>query len=71
MMISTTAKQEPGILKCLADKYGHQHLVRLLDNCSVGPDRVSVAPRADKYGDVSERLHEKRRDRNEPSGVGE
>jgi hypothetical protein len=35
------------------------------------PDRVSVAPRADKYGDVSERLHEKRRDRNEPSGVGE
>ena len=66
MMILTTANHEPGILKCLADKYGHPHWVRLLDNCSVGPDRVSAAPRADKYGHVSERLHEKQRDSNEP-----
>ena len=39
-MISTTANQEPGILRCLADKYGHPHWERPLDNCSVGRDRV-------------------------------
>jgi hypothetical protein len=54
MMISTTADQEPGILRCLADKYGHPHWERRLDNCSGGPDRVSAGPRADKYGHVSE-----------------
>ncbi len=53
-MISTTANQEPGILRCLADKYGHPHWERPLDNCSVGRDRVSTPPRADKYGHVSE-----------------
>jgi hypothetical protein len=54
MMISTTVNQEPGILRCLADKYGHSHWELLLDNRSVSPDRVSAAPRADKYGHVSE-----------------
>ena len=54
MMISTTANQEPGILRCLADKYGRPHCVGLVENCSVGPGRVSAVPRADNYGHVSE-----------------
>jgi hypothetical protein len=54
MKVSRTADQEPGILSCLADKYGHPHWERRLDNCSCSPRRVSAAPRADKYGHVVE-----------------
>ena len=53
MTISTRVKQEPGFLRCLADKYGHPHCERLSYICIVGSLRLSAAPRADKYGHVS------------------
>jgi hypothetical protein len=59
-MISRTADQEPGILRCSADKYGHPHWERRLDDCSGSPGRVSAAPRADKYGHVAENTSRQR-----------
>jgi hypothetical protein len=47
-------ESERAVLRCLADKYGHPHLQRPLDNCTAGSDRVfSAAPCADKYGHIS------------------
>jgi hypothetical protein len=54
MTIATTVKQEPGFPRCLADKYGHPHWERLSCICLVGSVRIFAAPRADKYGHVSE-----------------
>ena len=54
MIISTKVKQEPGILSCLADKYGHPYWERPLESRSIDSLRVSPAPRADKYGHLLE-----------------
>jgi hypothetical protein len=54
MTISTRVKQEPRFSRCLAGKYGHPHWERLSYICIVGSLRISAAPRADKYGHVSE-----------------
>jgi hypothetical protein len=53
-MIPSKADQEPEMLSCLADKFGHPQWVRVVKSCSVGPARVAAAPRADKYGHVLE-----------------
>ena len=49
-MRSITANQEPELLTCLADQYGHPHWERRTDIGMVGVERVSAAPSADQYG---------------------